>query len=160
MNAYPYPDHGINDPDIQPELDADIGLSAHQRLPTAEAVLAATLALMTGHAQACCEEHRWVMLRKIVANLHLLAHHPGLSAGFKTVAEQLHAMWGRLRDQKPASEPGDRHESRHESDHAAEPARSTPPGTLATGATQTAQTSQSLITQPRVLWHASPEIIQ
>lgn len=156
MNAYPYPDHGINDPDIQAEVDADIGLSAHQRLPTAEAVLAATLALMTGHAQACCEEHRWVMLRKIVANLHLLAHHPGLSAGFKTVAEQLHAMWGRLRDPKPANDP----ESQPDNARAAEPARNTPASTLATGAAQATQTSQPLFTQPRVLWHASPEIIQ
>ena len=93
MNAHPHP--GTNDPDIEP----DIGLGAGQRLPTAEAVLAATLALMTGHAQACCDEHRWVMLTKIVANLHLLAHHPGVSPGFKTVAEQLYAMWARLREE-------------------------------------------------------------
>lgn len=150
MNAYP--DQGINDPDIQPDLDADIGLSAHQRLPTAEAVLAATLALMTGHAQACCEEHRWVMLRKIVANLHLLAHHPGLSAGFKAVAGQLHAMWARLRDQQPSND----HEIGHEIAPPVQPSRST----SSTIKAQPAATSQPLFTQPRVLWHASPEIIQ
>lgn len=158
MNAYP--DHGINDPDIQPDLDADIGLSAHQRLPTAEAVLAATLALMTGHAQACCEEHRWVMLRKIVANLHLLAHHPGLSAGFKAVAGQLHAMWARLRDQQPSINHEIDHEIGHESAPPVQPVRSMPSGTPSTVKAQPAATSQPLFTQPRVLWHASPEIIQ
>ena len=145
MNAYPHP--GTNDPDIEP----DIGLDAGQSLPTAEAVLAATLALMSGHAQACCEEHRWVMLKKIVANLHLLAYHPGVSLGFKAVAEQLYAMWARLHDQwhdekcEPAQPP--RQPSAH--NNAAQSATPRP-----------AKAPHSPFTQPRVLWHASPEILQ
>lgn len=152
MNAHPHP--GTNDPDIEP----DIGLGAGQRLPTAEAVLAATLALMTGHAQACCDEHRWVMLTKIVANLHLLAHHPGVSPGFKTVAEQLYAMWARLREEwqeqehepaQPSSQPS----AQRSAAQAATPLAAKPP-------LPTHQPAFTPSRQPRVLWHASPEIIQ
>ena len=152
MNAHPHP--GTNDPDIEP----DIGLGAGQRLPTAEAVLAATLALMTGHAQACCDEHRWVMLTKIVANLHLLAHHPGVSPGFKTVAEQLYAMWARLREEwqeqehepaQPSSQPS----AQRSAAQAATPLAAKSP-------LPTHQPAFTPSRQPRVLWHASPEIIQ
>jgi len=46
MSQYQYPDHGINDPDIQ---------SLHeQNLPSAEALLAGTLALMTGPTRIAC----------------------------------------------------------------------------------------------------------
>lgn len=156
MNAHPHP--GTNDPDIEP----DIGLGAGQRLPTAEAVLAATLALMTGHAQACCDEHRWVMLTKIVANLHLLAHHPGVSPGFKTVAEQLYAMWARLREEWQEQEQEQEHEPAQPSSQpsaqrsaaqAATPLAAKPP-------LPTHQPAFTPSRQPRVLWHASPEIIQ
>ena len=137
MNAYP--DHGINDPDI----DADMSLADGQRLPSAEAVLAATLALMTGHAQACCEERRWAMLTKTIANLDLVARHPGMSPGFKAVVAQLHGMWLQLREpcQEPAQQ-GPR--TRSNQAKTPQPANNHPPP----------------ITQPRVLWHASPEILQ
>ena len=156
MNAHPHP--GTNDPDIEP----DIGLGAGQRLPTAEAVLAATLALMTGHAQACCDEHRWVMLTKIVANLHLLAHHPGVSPGFKTVAEQLYAMWARLREEWQEQEQEQEHEPAQPS---SQPSAQRSPAQAATppAAKSPLPTHQPAFTpsrQPRVLWHASPEIIQ
>ena len=39
-------------------------------LPCAEALLAGTLALMTGYVQACCDSHRDAMGRKIAANLY------------------------------------------------------------------------------------------
>src|SRR3989344_4516252 len=42
-------------------------------LPCAEALLAGTLALMTGYVQACCDSHRDALRRKIAANLPLLA---------------------------------------------------------------------------------------
>ena len=107
MNAYP--DHGINDPDIS--------LGEGQQLPSAEAVMAATLALMTGHAQACCDKRRWAMLTKTIANLRLLAQHPEVSSGFKSVADQLHAMWLRLREQwqHPAPDNGAQAHSAHSS---------------------------------------------
>ena len=146
MNVYSDP--GITDPDI--------GLSEGQRLPSAEAVLAATLALMTGHAQACCEEHRWVMLTKIVANLHLLAQNPGVSPGFKAVIEQLYAMWSRLREQWQA--PGHEQYEQHEQENA--PTCSAPPATPPPGRAESAKTYSPTFTQPRVLWHASPEILQ
>ncbi len=41
-------------------------------LPCAEALLAGTLTLMSGHMQACCDTHREAMGRKIIANLQLL----------------------------------------------------------------------------------------
>lgn len=160
MNAHPH--SGTHDPDIEP----DIGLGEGQRLPTAEAVLAATLALMTGHAQACCEAHRWVMLTKIVANLHLLAHHPGVSPGFKTVAEQLYAMWARLREQWQAQDHGHGHghEHGHGHGHGHEqenaPRTDAPPAPPQSGQAQPAKTCTQKFTQPRVLWHASPEILQ
>ena len=137
MNAYP--DHGINDPDI----DADMSLADGQRLPSAEAVLAATLALMTGHAQACCEERRWAMLTKTIANLDLVARHPGMSPGFKAVVAQLHGMWLQLLEsrQEPAPQ-----SPRTRSNQAKPPQR--------------ANKHPPQITQPRVLWHASPEILQ
>ena len=152
MNAHPHP--GTNDPDIEP----DIGLSEGQRLPTAEAVQAATLALMTGHAQACCDEHRWVMLTKIVANLHLLAHHPGVSPGFKTVAEQLYAMWARLREEWQEQEHEPAQPSSQPSAQRSPAQAATPPA--AKSPLPTHQPAFTPSRQPRVLWHASPEIIQ
>lgn len=35
-------------------------------LPCAEAMLAATLALMTGHAQSCRDDHRALMTHKVL----------------------------------------------------------------------------------------------
>ena len=49
---------------------ADPLVSAEEySMPCAEALLASTLALMTGYVQACCDDHRDAMGRKIVANL-------------------------------------------------------------------------------------------
>jgi hypothetical protein len=61
-------DHGIN--------GSDAGAADAQGLPLAEALLAGTLALMTGHAQACCEGQRALMAKKIIANLFMLSRHP------------------------------------------------------------------------------------
>lgn len=86
-----FPDHGINDPDID-AADA-------QGLPPAEALLAGTLALMTGQAQACCAGHRALMAEKIVANLFMLSRHPGAPSNFRAVAANLHPLWVRLLQQ-------------------------------------------------------------
>ena len=62
-------------------------------MPCAEAVLMATLALMTGHAQNKNEQHgRW-MAHKIVANLEILASHPDLSESFKKALKRLMTHW-------------------------------------------------------------------
>ncbi len=62
-------------------------------LPCAEAMLAATLALMTGHAQSCCDDHRALMTHKVLQHLQLLARHPVLSADFRSLLAGLHVRW-------------------------------------------------------------------
>lgn len=62
-------------------------------MPCAEALLAGALALMTGHAQACCAGQRDLMARKVAHNLQLLARHPSLSAGFRSMLVQLQRRW-------------------------------------------------------------------
>ena len=61
-----------------------------------EAMLAGTMALMTGFAQtglAC--PNRPVMAAKLVANLGQFAAHPGLSSAMHRVMQRLAAHWER-----------------------------------------------------------------
>jgi len=66
-------------------------------LPCIEAVLAGTLALMTGYSQALQAElhprQRVLMGEKIGDNLTLLLQHPQLSLGFRHVLLGLHRRW-------------------------------------------------------------------
>ena len=62
-------------------------------MPCAEALLASTLALMTGYVQACCDDHREVMGRKIVTNLQFLSESPLLTAHFRTLVGNLRGRW-------------------------------------------------------------------
>lgn len=62
-------------------------------LPRAEALLAGTLALMTGYVQACCESHRDAMGRKVATNLQLLAQTEGLTPHFRTMLWSLQGRW-------------------------------------------------------------------
>jgi hypothetical protein len=66
-------------------------------LPAVEAVLAGTLALMTGYGQALQAdlhpEQRLQMGAKIVQNLALLADHPALSETFQRIVLGLRARW-------------------------------------------------------------------
>ena len=78
-------------------------------LPFAEALLAGTLALMTGLVPACCGAHREAMAGKIVANLTALAEDPLISPGFKTLLWALRQRWqnqgqGAALAQQPATE--------------------------------------------------------
>jgi plasmid stabilization system protein ParE len=70
-------------------------------LPSLEAVLAGTLALMTGYGQALQADHdpaqRLRMSRKIVDNLALLVDHPRLSVGFRQVLLGLQDRWQAMR---------------------------------------------------------------
>jgi hypothetical protein len=77
-----FTDHGVN--------DSDTAAADTQGLPPAEALLAGTLALMTGHAQACCEGQRALMAKKIIANLFMLSRHPGAPPNFRAIAANLH----------------------------------------------------------------------
>lgn len=63
------------------------------RLPCHEALLAGTLALMTGHAQAGCDGTRQAMNTKIVDNLSQLAGHPVVSPLFRAALRSLLAHW-------------------------------------------------------------------
>lgn len=63
-------------------------------LPSAEALIAGTLALMTGYAQtdAMCAR-RVLMARKLACNLGSLAQHPQMSATMQTVLNRLQGYW-------------------------------------------------------------------
>lgn len=62
-------------------------------MPCAEAVLMATMALMTGHAQNKNEQHIQWIAHKIGVNLDILASHPSLSDGFKKALKRLVTAW-------------------------------------------------------------------
>ena len=71
-------------------------------LPPIEALLAATLALMTGYSQALqAATHpaqRLPIGAKIAANLAVLAEHPLLSSGFRQVTMNLLHCWTAMRE--------------------------------------------------------------
>lgn len=62
-------------------------------LPCAEAVLAGTLALMTGHAQACCCSQRAALSEKVVAGLQQLAHSNHFTPHFRALLGSLQHKW-------------------------------------------------------------------
>ncbi len=80
------------DPLAQAQEDDGAGYD----MPCAEAMLAGTLALMTGHAENRCPQHRALMAKKVVSNLFFLASHPALSENFRTVAGRIHRHWANL----------------------------------------------------------------
>ncbi|WP_298207897.1 hypothetical protein [Acidovorax sp.] len=62
-------------------------------LPCAEALLAGTLALMTGYVQVCCDGHREAMGRKIVNNLEMLGQLESLTPHFRAMLGNLQGRW-------------------------------------------------------------------
>lgn len=62
-------------------------------MPCAEAMLAGTLALMTGYAQHADAGTRSLMAKKVVSNLFFLSGHPHLSDGFRTMLGNLRTRW-------------------------------------------------------------------
>lgn len=63
-------------------------------LPSAEALIAGTLALMTGYAQAeVASGRRLLLARKLVSNLGSLAEHPQMSEAMQTVLNRLQGHW-------------------------------------------------------------------
>jgi hypothetical protein len=83
-----FPDHG--------SAGSDTDAADAQGQPPAQALLAGTLALMTGHAQACCEGQRALLAQKIIANLSMLSRHPGAPPNFRAIAANLHPLWVRV----------------------------------------------------------------
>lgn len=62
-------------------------------LPAVEAVLAGTLALMTGCAETRCQVQRRRMMHRIVDNMGMLAARPGLTAPFRCAVDKLRCHW-------------------------------------------------------------------
>lgn len=65
-------------------------------LAHSEALLAGTLALMTGQAQASCSEARCLMTHRICGNLRELSQHPALNPVFRAAVRRLHEHWCRM----------------------------------------------------------------
>ena len=115
-------------------------------MPCAEAMLAGTLALMTGHARCGCAQHRDMMGSKAAHNLAQLAQHPAMSEGFRAVAIKLHMQWVELIQAERSHQ--------HQAAHA-------PTGApMQAAADAAARTYLSKAEQSRALWHTTPEVIQ
>lgn len=117
-------------------------------MPCAEALLAGTLALMTAYAQSSRDGHRDLMARKIATNIQVLARHPLLSIGFKTMLSNLQARWinpvqGSLEGEEP-----DPHMLRKLAGDAE-----------CSNALQAVSAVLEL-DQTRALWHKTPELAQ
>lgn len=80
-----------------PLTDRNRDLGEEHELPSVEAVLAGTMALMTGYAQALQAElhpeQRLLMGAKISRNLELLAANGAVSEPFQRIALGLQARW-------------------------------------------------------------------
>jgi len=87
-SSHAFPDHGINDTDIE--------AAPGPGCPNTEALLAGTLALMTGVAQQPCARQRALLAQKVIANLGTLSAHPMASPGFRATAASLCDLWLRL----------------------------------------------------------------
>lgn len=63
-------------------------------LPPVEALMAGTLALLTGYAQSAPDcAHRPLMAAKLVSNLFFLSGHPDLSGPMRTMLANLRTRW-------------------------------------------------------------------
>lgn len=78
-------------------------------LPDTDALLAATLSLMTAWANPCAQARvpvadlRRLLARKVVSNLFFLQHHPAVQPALRQVIAQTHALWVGLACATPAS---------------------------------------------------------
>lgn len=72
---------------------------AHLPLPSLQALVAGTVALMTTWASPCADAHidsdaqRSLLARKVVSNLFFIQNHPCASAEFKRVMANAHQRW-------------------------------------------------------------------
>ena len=127
--------------DIDENVDKHI---CEYALPCAEAVMAGTLALMTGYARCGCAVHRQMMAEKAAANLLALAENSQLSSqltgGFKAIVFKLHSQWVELID-------AERRVHGYSTVDAAIQAN------LSLAEATRAE-------QSRALWHKTPEVIQ
>lgn len=76
-------------------------------LPSVEALMAGTLALLTGYAQSAPDcPHRSLMARKLVSNLFFLSEHPQLSPAMRTMLANLRTRWQLDIEQAPTPQHG------------------------------------------------------
>jgi hypothetical protein len=69
-------------------------LEEQYTLPSVEALMAGTLALLTGYAQSAPDSaHRPLMAKKVVSNLFFLSEHPQLSVPMQTMLSNLRTRW-------------------------------------------------------------------
>lgn len=69
---------------------------AEVALPSSEALLAATLALMTAYAGPAPAHCRWLVACKVTAHLGTLRERPELSPGLRQVLGAAHRHWQAL----------------------------------------------------------------
>lgn len=76
-------------------MDADdAGGEEEYVMPSVEALIAGTLALMTAYAQAEPEcGHRTLLARKLLSNLFFLGEHPQVSLPMRQMLANLRARW-------------------------------------------------------------------
>lgn len=76
-------------------MDADdAGVEEEYVMPSVEALIAGTLALMTAYAQAAPEcGHRSLLARKLLSNLFFLGEHPQVSAPMRLMLARLREQW-------------------------------------------------------------------
>ncbi len=76
-------------------------------LPPVDALMAGTLALMTGYAQTPQDcPNRSLMAKKLVSNLFFLANHPNVPPTMRCVLGKLRTRWQlALNDSSPAPSP-------------------------------------------------------
>lgn len=108
----------------------EAAISEEYQMPCLEALLAGTLALMTGFSEAKCVQQRNAMSQKIFCNLGVLSQHPLVSPGFQALTWKLRMHW-----------------LAQASDAAAKDLPVEPP-------------SLSANEQARALWHTTPEKLQ
>jgi hypothetical protein len=77
----------VHTPDTSPPSDHEY------ELPCAEAMLAGTLALMTGYAQQSDEHMRCLMATKVASNLLSLSEHVNLTQSFRLLLRRLRWCW-------------------------------------------------------------------
>lgn len=75
-------------------------------LPTVDALMAGTFALMTGYAQAGPEcPNRGLIAKKLVSNLFVLANHPQVAPTMRCMLGHLRRRWEVLLVEQAAHDP-------------------------------------------------------
>lgn len=86
--------------------DPQFAFDEEYELPSLDALVAGTLALMTGYVQAPADGvHRPLMARKLVSNLFFLSEHPQLSPPMRCLLARLRTRWQSQLAPSPADAP-------------------------------------------------------